>query len=169
MKMKVTGLKTLLQVTAVISIIGVCSIAQAAMVVNLSVNGSEDKLEITTHGNCSSNNTNGCLKVTGNELINFVLTQKQCSAGGKWSLSTVTLGTVENGAGGLDPQVAKDFDANATSGLVTPESSNDSHIQIRDDNTVPSVVYYTVTATCPGMDPINSDPRIINDGTGNPP
>jgi hypothetical protein len=171
MKLKVTGLKTLLQVTAVVSIVGVCSTAQAqATVVNLQVNASQTKLEITTRGNCSSNNTNGCLQATGNALFNFVLTgNKACSAGGNWKLDNVTLGMSEGSKGNITAKAAADFYANQSTGVVTPDSSNDNHIQIKDDNTAVYEVFYTVTATCDGMPSIDSDPRIFNDGTGTPP
>lgn len=171
MKMKVTGLKTLLQVTAVISIVGVCSTVQAAAtVVNLQVNASQTKLEITTRGNCSSNNTNGCLKATGNAQFNFVLTgNKSCSAGGMWKLANVVLGMSEGSKGNITAKAAADFYANQSSGVVTAHTSSDSHILIKDDNTAVYDVFYTVTATCDGMPPIDSDPRIRNDGTGTPP
>ena len=168
MKMKVTGLKTFLQLTAVISIVGVCSTVQAAAtVVNLQVNASQTKLEITTRGNCSTNNTNGCLKASGKAQFNFVLTgDKSCSAGGNWKMANVVLGMSEGSKGNITSKAAADFNANQSSGVVTPDSSNDSHIQIKDDNTAAYEVFYTVTATCNGMPSIDSDPRIINDGTG---
>jgi len=49
--MKVTGMKTFLQLAAVLSVVGFHSIAQAeAIVVDLEVDASQDALIATTHG-----------------------------------------------------------------------------------------------------------------------
>lgn len=166
MKMQVMGLKTFLQLVAVISVVGFCSIAQAqATTVNLKVNDSETKLIITSRGNCSSNNTNGCLKPNGKALFNFVLTEKNCSTGGKWNLSTVTLGMSEGSEGNLTAVAASDFNADQSTGVVTPDSSSKSHILIKDDNTEAYTVWYIVKATCNGVT-IDTDPRVVNDGSG---
>jgi len=166
--MQVTGLKTFLQLAAVLSVVGFHSIAQAAIVVDLEVNASQTKLEATTRGNCSQNNTNGCVRVSGNQNINFNLGNYSCASGGSWSLSQVFLGNSKNSRGSISTVAASDFNADQSSGLVSPAGNpNTNHIQIRDNNTQAYDIWYTVTATC-GSSTIELDPRIENDGSGHP-
>lgn len=161
-----SGLKTFLQLLAVLSIVGFHSIAQAAIVVDLAVSANQKTLEATTHGSCSQNNTNGCVRVSGNENINFNLGNFSCASGGSWSLSQVFLGNSKNSRGNISAVAATDFNADQSSGLVSPAGNpNPNHIQIRDDNTEAYDIWYTVTATCGGST-IELDPRIENDGTG---
>ena len=89
--MQVTVLKTFLQLAVLLSVVGFHSIAQAAIVVDLAVSANQKALEATTHGSCSQNNTNGCVKVTGNQQINFNLGNHSCASGGSWVLSQVLL------------------------------------------------------------------------------
>ena len=163
--MKVNGLKTFLQLAAVLSVVGFHSIAQAAIVVDLEVNASQDELIATTHGNCSQNNTNGCVRVSGNQQINFNLRQHSCASGGNWSLSEVILGNSKNSTGNISAAAVADFSADQSSGVVRPVSQNPNHIGIRDLNKQAYDIWYTVTATCGGTT-IDLDPRFENDGSG---
>jgi len=165
--MKVTGLKTFLLLAAVLSIVGFHSIAQAAIVVSLAVNESQDELIATSHGTCSQNNTNGCERVSGNQQINFNLGQHSCVSGGSWALSQVLLGNSKNSTGNISAAAVADFNADQSSGIVRPVSQNPNHIGIRDKNMQAYDIWYTVTATCGGST-IYLDPRFENDGTGHP-
>lgn len=148
--------------------VGFSSIAHAAIVVNMQVNDSETKLTITSPGNCIRGvNSNGCVKGQGQQPINFNLGNKRCSSGGNWSLDYVALGMSEGSTGGLSADAASDFNADAASGRVTPNSRNANHIQIRNNNMQAYDVWYTVYATC-GDSVIDTDPRIENDGSGHP-
>ena len=157
--------------TGVLSILtwvlmGFSSITQAAIVVNMQVNDSETKLSVTTPGNCIRGANNpGCIKAQGQQPINFNLGNKRCSAGGNWSLDYVALGMSEGSIGGFSTDAASDFNADASSGRVTPNSQNLNQIQIRNNNMNAYDVWYTVYATC-GSDVIDTDPRIENDGSG---
>lgn len=164
MKMKITGPKAFLPLVAVLSVVGFQSTAQAASV-GLKLNDSKTQLEATTRGNCAQNNTNGCVRASGNIQINFNLEQASCAGGGNWALSQVYLGTSKNSRGNISTVAASDFNANSSSGLVDPISQNPSHLGIRNNNTQAYEVWYTVTATC-GSSTIALDPRVVNDGTG---
>jgi len=171
MKKHVSGPKMFLQLAAVLSVVGFLSITQAhaqAPAVNLQVNDSQSKLTVTSPGNCSQNNANGCIAAHGNQPINFNLTgQRTCTAGGDWNLSQVILGTSSGSQGNISAVAASDFNADQSTGVVTPNSRNPSgnQIQIQNLNTQVYDIWYTITATC-GTSTINSDPRIVNDGTG---
>lgn len=156
--MKTSKLKSLLRVAAVFFAVGSVSLAQAGtVVVNFDVNG--NKLVATTPGNCSSGaNTNGCVRASGQTQINFNLTgNTDCS------LDHVALG----GPGNISAVAAADFNADMSSGVVTPISQSGRHILIRDNNTDIYDIAYTVYANCGGA-MIDSDPRVENDGTGHP-
>lgn len=154
------------KLTLILFIVGFSSIAQAQIVVNMQVNESETKLTVTTPGNCTRGaNHTGCVKGQGRQPINFNLGNKSCSAGENWSLDYVALGMNEGSTGGLTADAASDFNADAASGRVTPNSQNANHIQIRNNNMNAYDVWYTVYATC-DTDVIDTDPRIENDGSG---
>ncbi len=157
--MKTYELKRLLQTAAVLYAIGIMSAAQAAaIVVNLAVNADQTKLVPTTPGNCASNNTPGCVRASGQVQINFNLTgSTNCS------LDHVALGN----PGNISEVAAADFNADMASGVVTPISQSGRHILIRDNNTAAYEIAYTVYANCNGT-MIDSDPRVVNDGTGKP-
>lgn len=148
-----------MRVAVALSAIGTISLAQAAaIVVNFEVNENQTKLVATTPGNCASNNTPGCVRASGQVQINFNLTgNTSCT------LDHVALGD----PGGISAVAAADFNADMSSGLVTPIASSGRHILIRDNNTDVYEVPYTVYANCDGA-MIDSDPRIVNDGSGNP-
>lgn len=151
--------------------IGFSSAAQAqAIVVNMQVNSEETALTVTTPGNCASSNHPGCVNMDdrGREPINFNLTgNRSCSAGGSWELEYVGLGMANKTVGNLTAQAAADFNADQTTGRVTPVNSNANHIQMRNNNNSTYSVWYTVFATCPNaIAPISTDPRIENDGSG---
>jgi len=147
-------------------IAGFSSLAQAAVVVNMSVNSSQDKLTITTNGTCTSGNQNGCVKASGRQPINFNLTgNRSCSAGGNWELDSVALGMSQGSTGNLTATAASDFNADQSTGEVTPNTQSANYIQIRNNNTAAYNVWYTVYATCGDME-IDTDPRIENDGSG---
>jgi hypothetical protein len=167
MDKRVTSTGTFLRITGVILLITCCSIAQAQIAVNMNVNASEDKLTITTPGNCTNGaNSTGCVKAQGRQPINFNLTgSKRCSEGGNWALDHVALGMSEGSTGNLTDDAASDFNADQSSGEVTPNSSSANQIQIRNNNTAVYDVWYTVYASC-GDSVIDTDPRIENDGGG---
>ncbi|MGA9575593.1 MAG: hypothetical protein WBS20_16760 [Lysobacterales bacterium] len=158
--MKTYNLKKFLQFVTILSAVGLFSAAQAAaIVVNLEVNDSQTKLVATTKGTCiSGNNTPGCVHASGQVQINFNLTGN----------TTCTLDHVAIGdPGNISEVAAKDFNADMSSGLVSPISQNDRHILIRDNNTAVYDIAYTVYAQCNGV-LIDSDPRVENDGSGHP-
>ena len=165
--MHATKLKAFLQLVAVLTIVGFHSIAQA-VVVNLEVNAGESKLLVTSPGACAQNNSNGCIRAQGRIQINFNLVgEAACPAtGGSWRLSKVALGNSENSQGGISAVAASDFNANTSSGVVTPVSISDRHIGMRNNNTAAYDIWYTVYASC-GSSTITSDPRVVNDGSGN--
>jgi len=157
--MKTNKLKSLLCVAAALSAIGTVSLAQAgAVVVNFNVNDDQSKLVATTQGTCVKNNTPGCVRASGQTQITFNLTGPTNCA-----LDHVALGD----PGNISAVAAEDFDADMSSGLVTPVSQSDRHILIRDNNTDIYDINYTVYASC-GNGLIDSDPRVENDGTGHP-
>lgn len=160
MKKQVTTLKLFFQLAVVLSVAGFHSIAQA-QVVNLEVNESQTKLLPTSPGSCSRANAKGCVRVTGQAQISFNLVgETTCS------LTHIALGNTENNPGGLSAVAASDFNANASTGVVTPVGSPGArHIKINDHNSAAYDVWYTVYASCGGTT-ITSDPRIENDGTG---
>ena len=142
--------------------------AQAAIVVQMQVNDAETKLTITTRGTCQNGaNPNGCVRAQGAQPINFNLVgDKNCSAGSKWELDYVALGMSQGSVGNLKPPVVPgDFNADPTTGRVTPNSQNANSIQVKNNNTAAYDVWYTVYATCGGS-VIDTDPRIENDGSG---
>lgn len=158
--MQIVKTRPLLLVAAVLSAFGAISLAQAAtVVVNFDVNESQTKLVATTPGSCTrGNNTNGCVRASGQTQINFNLTGSTAC-----SLDHVALG----GPGNISAVAASDFDADMSSGIVNPISQSDRHILIRDDNTDVYDIAYTVYANCNG-NLIDSDPRVENDGSGQP-
>ena len=141
---------------------------QASVTVQMRVNDTDDKLEITTRGSCTSgSNPNGCVKAVGRQPINFNLVgDKRCPSGELWQLDYVALGMSEGSTGGLTAVAASDFNADVSSGEVTPNSQSANNIQIRNNNSAAYEVWYTVYATCDDM-VIDTDPRIENDGSGN--
>jgi hypothetical protein len=157
--MQTYKLKRLPQTVAVLCAVGMISSVQAAaIVVNLDVNADQTKLVPTTPGNCARDNTPGCVRASGNMQINFNLTgSTNCS------LDHVALGN----PGNISEVAAADFNADMASGVVTPISQSGRHILIRDNNTAAYEVAYTVYANCNGT-LIDSDPRVVNDGTGQP-
>ncbi|HEY5775509.1 MAG TPA: hypothetical protein VIS57_05425 [Xanthomonadales bacterium] len=141
----------------------------AAIVVNLEVNDSQTKLVATTPGSCTRiPNTPGCVHATGQVQINFNLTgNSSCSEaeGAKWQLDHVAMGD----PGNISAVAAADFNADQTSGVVSPISQSANHILIRDNNTQAYDIAYTVYARCEGgSSVIDSDPRVENDGSGQP-
>jgi hypothetical protein len=145
--------------------------AQAAVVVQLRVNDAQTGLDVITPGNCASNNHPGCINNRGQGVqpINFnLIGDRGCSAGGQWALDHVALGMQAKSVGNLKPPVVPaDFSADPTTGVVTPATRNDTHIQMRNQNSAAYDVWYTVYATCSSVT-IETDPRIENDGSGHP-
>lgn len=157
--MKTNNHKSILRVAAVLCAVGSISLAQAgAIVVNFNVNDDQSKLVATTQGTCVENNTPGCVRASGQTQINFNLTGPTNCA-----LDHVALGD----PGNISAVAAADFNADMASGVVTPISQSERHILIRDNNTDIYEINYTVYANC-GNGLIDSDPRVVNDGTGNP-
>ena len=168
MKQQKSKLQGLLKIVTVLSILGAWSIAQAQIVVDMRVSSNEDELEITTHGSCEGpKNRKGCIGVSGQVLINFLLKRKKCSSDGIWELHQVVLGEEKGSPGNIGIDAASDFDADEVSGVVNLKKQTARHIQIRDDNLDEYDIWYTVSAKCAAGDKtIYTDPRIRNDGTG---
>ena len=177
MKTQTTKLKAFLRLASVLSIAGFCSLAQAAIVVNMEVGEDQEgneKLIITTHGTCSGNNPErGCMKVTGkDQQMNFNLIGnrvcKHAPPGSRWVLDSLVLSNTENGPPPLRQEAVDDFEVDQETGIVTGfVSKNPKHMGILNANTKEYEVWYTVNAVCAGGSKrINTDPRIQNDGTG---
>ena len=154
-----------------VSVLGLSSIAHAAIVVNMEVSDNEDALNITTHGTCGGTNPpRGCMLVSGKQQINFnLIGDKSCSLspGAQWKLHSVVLSESKNAAPGISQVAADDFGADINSGLITaPVTQRDFHIGVRDNNTQAYDIWYTVYAKCGENATIDADPRIKNDGTG---
>ena len=104
----------------------------------------------------------------GNQVINFNMGNFTCASGDRWALSQVILGNAKNSSGNISDEAVRDFGANKSTGVVTPEKrDNPNHIGIRNKNLSAYTIWYTVTATCDGST-IKLDPRILNDGSGVP-
>jgi len=159
-----------LQLSALLAVMGFCSVAHAQVVVTLEASG--NKLVATSRGTCAKEpNPPGCTRISGRTNISFNLAGgSQCGSGGgsKWQLDHVALGTSEDGnPGDISAVAASDFNASQSSGRVTAVSKNANHILIRDNNTEEYDIWYTVYASCGGSgELINSDPRLENTGTG---
>jgi len=167
-----------------LALMGIVSVAQAQtdnVNVQLTLDSSQTALDITTRGNCSDNNENGCVEVGRNKKarINFSFTgQRNCDLqeGARWNLDEVYLGGKDSvdkprSWGYLDAQVQADFNvADAGSGLLNKDSgSNDQSIIIFDQNNYAYDIWYLVTAVCVASDGsrlavVESDPRIKNGG-----
>jgi hypothetical protein len=149
--------KRVLFLVIVMSAFGFWSVAQAQVPVGLKYNSATSKLEVTTRGTCTSApEEKGCVKANGVTKINF-----QLNGSPECTLQHVALNKPFPSA------AVTDFKANSGTGIITPKNQSESHIMIEDRNTSSYTVNYTVTAKCDGK-VVDSDPRIINDGTGNP-
>jgi hypothetical protein len=175
----------LLQLFIALVLTGLFSVAQAQVVnhnVQLQLDNIQSKLEITTRGQCSNNNHNGCINVAANKQAKFNFSfvgNKQCNRepGAKWEIGEVHLGGKNSpnkpgGWGGLDQEVKDDFNvADASTGLLNKgPGSNDQSIIITDQNKSTYDIWYKVTAICRNSSgsilgqPVVSDPRITNGG-----
>jgi hypothetical protein len=149
--------KRVLFLVIVMSAFGFWSVAQAQVPVGLKYNSATSKLEVTTRGTCTSApEEKGCVKANGVTRINF-----QLNGSSECTLQHVALNP------GFPPAAVNDFEADPGTGVIKPKNQSKSHIMIEDRNTSSYTVNYTVTAKCDGK-VVDSDPRIINDGTGNP-
>ena len=167
--MKKKQVRVFLQLATVFFVACICSVAQAQIAVKLVVNSDQDALEVTTRGQCARQpNNNGCVRASGQTNINFNLPNTNCSAGGTWELSHVALGNGNKAQpGNISSVAAEDFNADQSTGVVTPKSQSGSHILIQDNNTQAYDIWYTVYARCTGNGAtIATDPRVENDGTG---
>lgn len=173
-----------LQLSVVLAVTGFCSMAHAQVEnvpVQLALDNGQTMLNVTTRGNCSDDNHNGCVAVhRGRQArINFSLVgNKQCNrvGGGTWELGEVYLGGKNSPGkpgywGGLDGEVQDDFNvADAASGRLNGESgSNNQSIVIFDSNNHEYDIWYKVTAVCVDgngsiFDTVETDPRIKNEG-----
>ncbi len=184
--MKTQPTKTrLLQLVALLAVTGFYSLAQAQVdnvPIQLALDSGQTRLDVTTRGNCSANNHNGCVVVhQGKQArINFSLVgNKQCNRAGDgaWELGEVYLGGKNSPNkpgywGNLDSEVQADFNvADAASGRLNGESgSNDQSIVIFDSNNYEYDIWYKVTAVCVDgsgsvIDTVETDPRIKNGGS----
>ena len=181
---KILGKTTLLRVLTGLALMGMFSAAQAQtdnVNVQLTLNSSQTELDITTRGNCSDNNQNGCVEVGKNRKArsNFSFTGgRKCDQqeGARWNLDEVYLGGKNSTSkprswGNLDSEVQADFNvADASSGLLNKEGgSNDQSIIIFDQNNYAYDIWSLVTAVCVAengsrLAVIESDPRIKNGG-----
>ena len=173
-----------LQLLVVLAAIGFYPVAQAQMVnvnVQMQLDSAQRKLEVTTMGQCSSHNHNGCIDVKkGTQArINFSFVgNKQCnrSGGVSWEIGEVYLGgkgslSKSGNWGGLDDQVQADFSvADAASGRLNKGAgSNKQSIVITNNNYKAYDIWYKVTAICVNesgstVAVVETDPRIKNGG-----
>ena len=175
----------LFQLLVVLVAIGFYSMAQAQLVnvnVQVQLDGDQKKLEVTTRGQCSNDNHNGCIHVRkGTQArINFSFVgNPQCNRPGgvSWEIGEVYLGgkgsmSKPGGWGGLDAQVQADFSvADAASGRLNKGAgSNKRSIVISNNNKNAYDIWYKVTAVCVNDSgstvgvPAETDPRIKNGG-----
>jgi hypothetical protein len=175
---------SLLQSFVVLAAIGFYSMAQAQVEnfnVQLRINGTQTGVDITTTGNCSKDNHNGCIEVDKGKQarINFTLIgDKNCnkSDDAKWVMGDVYLGGKGSAGkpsrwGDLRYQVKQDFNvASTTSGRLKNEpDSNKNSLIIMDKNLHAYDIWYKVTTYCIDRDgnsigKLESDPRIKNGG-----
>jgi hypothetical protein len=135
----------------------------------------DQKLNIVTPDKGCNKNENGCMRVpsanSGEITFKFQMAQQlPCSDHpNSWILSKIELANIEGGFGKpVNTWIVENFGANALTGVVwekTPGQEVTSHT-IKDTNTKSGEVYYLITAeSCdPDKDPINTDPRVINEG-----
>ena len=175
----------LFQLLVVLVAIGFYPVAQAQLVninVQVQLDGAQDKLEVTTKGQCSNNNHKGCIHVRkGTQArINFLFVgDKQCKRPGgvSWEIGEVYLGgkgsmSKPGSWGDLDAQVQADFSvADAASGRLNKGAgSNKQSIVIINNNKNAYDIWYKVTAVCVNGNgstvgvPAETDPRIKNGG-----
>lgn len=174
-----------LQLMVVLAAIGFYSMAQAQLVnvnVQVQLDGPQKKLEVTTLGQCSNNNHNGCIHVRkGTQArINFSFVKNtQCKRPGgvSWEIGEVYLGgkgsmSKPGSWGDLDAQVQADFSvADAASGRLNKGAgSNKQSIVIINNNKNAYDIWYKVTAVCVNGSgstvgvAAETDPRIKNGG-----
>ena len=175
----------LFQLLVALVAIGFYSMVHAQLVnvnVQVQLDGNQDKLEVTTKGQCSNNNHKGCIHVRkGTQArINFSFVRNtQCNRPGgvSWEIGEVYLGGKDSMSkpgswGGLDAQVQADFSvADAASGRLNKGAgSNTQSIVISNNNNNAYDIWYKITAVCVdgsgstvGM-PAEMDPRIKNGG-----
>ena len=175
----------LFQLLVVLVAFGFYSMAQAQLVnvnVQVQLDGDQNKLEVTTKGQCSDNNHKGCIHVKkGTQArVNFSFVKNtQCKrAGGvSWEIGEVYLGgkgsmSKPGSWGDLDAQVQADFSvADAASGRLNKGAgSNKQSIVIMNNNKNAYDIWYKVTAVCVDGSgstvgvPAETDPRIKNGG-----
>lgn len=173
------------QLLVVLVAIGFYSMAQAQLVnvnVQVQLDDDQNKLEVTTRGQCSNNNHKGCIHVKQGKQarINFSFGgSPQCNRPGgvSWEIGEVYLGGKDSMSkpdswGGLDAQVQADFSvADAESGRLNKGAgSNKRSIVISNNNNKAYDIWYKVTAVCVNGSgstvgvPAETDPRIKNGG-----
>lgn len=135
----------------------------------------DTKLKIVTPDNGCGKSEDGCMKVptvnSGEITFKFQNTQQLPCAEheNSWILSKIELANIEGGFGmPVNDWIVADFGADASNGLVWEKAAGEevtSHT-ITDLNNHSGVAYYLITAeSCdPDKEPINSDPRFINEG-----
>ena len=145
-------------------------------VIDFVVVGGGTKLKIVPGGtdNGCGMGKNGCLRVpTANSgEITFEFQSAQplpCSAhSNSWILSKIELANIEGDFGKpVNQWIVDDFGADASNGLVWQKAAGEEVVShtIIDQNDHSGDAYYLITAdSCGDKDPINSDPRIINEG-----
>ena len=135
----------------------------------------DTKLKIVTPDIGCGKSEDGCMKVptanSGEITFKFQNTQQlPCSDHhNSWILSKIELANIEGGfEKPVNEWIVEDFGADPGNGLVWQKSAGQeitSHT-ITDLNNSSGDVYYRITAeSCdPDKGPINSDPRVINEG-----
>jgi len=135
----------------------------------------DTKLKIVTPQKGCGISEDGCMRVptanSGEITFKFQNTQQlPCSEHkNSWILSKIELANIEGGFGTpVNEWIVKDFGADLSNGLVWEKAAGQeitSHT-ITDLNNYSGVAYYLITAeSCdPDKNPINSDPRFINEG-----
>ena len=137
------------------------------------------KLEIDDKDRgCKKEDNKGCLRVpeanSGNITFGFssAMPLPCTSHRNSWFISKIELANIEGGFGKpVNDWIVKDFGLKNTNGVVWERAVGQevASVEISDANHFSGVVYYQVTAeSCDSSkDPINTDPRVINEGGSN--
>ncbi len=139
------------------------------------VTGGGTKLKVVTPDNGCNKNEDGCMQVptinSGDITFKFQRTQQlPCSDHpNSWILSKIELANIEGGFGQpVNEWIVKDFGADASTGVVWQKAAGVEVVShtITDKNNNSGVAYYLITAeSCnPARGPVDSDPRVINEG-----
>jgi hypothetical protein len=168
-------------VSTLLSLVSGPALAARDTRTDFTINSAETELVTGTASECV-NGEPGCKEARRNQKLKLKMRlggDRDCSRAprAEWRLQAVYLGGFNSADkptrfGNLPSQVTEDFDVDAVSGLVIPQSSGEKKIDFFNQNKSAYTIWYKVTAVCVDREgaqhgePISSDPRIINRGTG---